>query len=120
MRSRLFLAILALAGALASGAAAARVHWDFGIYLGPGYWPYAPYYAPYYYPPYPYYYPPYQYYYPPAPAPAPAPAPYVEQSAPPPPPQQDWWYYCASSKTYYPYVRECAGGWQRVSPEPPR
>ena len=86
MKSKLFLAIFALAAALTSGAAVADTHWDFGLYLGPGYWPcYAPYYAPYsYYPPYsPYHYPPYpQYYYPPA---QPAPPVVIEQSAPPPP-----------------------------------
>jgi hypothetical protein len=29
-----------------------------------------------------------------------------------------YWYYCADSQTYYPYVNECASGWQPVSPEP--
>ena len=29
------------------------------------------------------------------------------------------WYYCASSNSYYPYVRDCAEGWQRVAPQPP-
>ena len=100
MRSKGWLVVLALAGALVSGAALARVHWDFGIYLGPGYWPYAPY-----------------YYYPPAPLPPAAPPATVEQSAPPPP--ENWWHYCPASKAYYPYVRECPGGWQRVSPTPP-
>jgi hypothetical protein len=28
------------------------------------------------------------------------------------------WYYCPDSKTYYPYVKECPGGWQRVAPHP--
>jgi hypothetical protein len=60
----------------------------------------------------------------PAPAytyPAP-PAAYVEQGVPkvtPAQPQGDW-YYCADSKSYYPYVRECPGGWQRVPSTPPR
>ena len=31
----------------------------------------------------------------------------------------EWWYYCAQSSTYYPYVKECAGEWQRVAAEPP-
>ncbi len=31
---------------------------------------------------------------------------------------QGTWYYCAESKTYYPYVKECPGGWQRVTPQP--
>ncbi len=43
--------------------------------------------------------------------------------APPPPQQQQqqshYWYYCPDSRAYYPYVRECAGGWERVAPQPP-
>lgn len=30
----------------------------------------------------------------------------------------DWWYYCEQSKGYYPYVKTCPGGWQKVSPTP--
>jgi hypothetical protein len=33
-------------------------------------------------------------------------------------PRRDWWYFCPETKTYYPYVKECAGGWQRVEPKP--
>ena len=71
------------------------------------------YYRPYYYPPYvyaPYSYPPtYATYAPPV---------YVDQR--PAPVQQAFsWYYCASSNGYYPYVTQCPGGWQRVSPTPP-
>jgi len=33
------------------------------------------------------------------------------------PAQSSYWYYCAESKTYYPYVKECPGGWQRVTPQ---
>jgi hypothetical protein len=41
-------------------------------------------------------------------------------SAPQPQPQaQHWWYFCPGANAYYPYVRECPGGWQRVSPQPP-
>ena len=29
-----------------------------------------------------------------------------------------WWYYCNESRTYYPYVKECASPWQRVAPTP--
>jgi hypothetical protein len=29
------------------------------------------------------------------------------------------WYYCPDSKAYYPYVKECPGGWQTVPAEPP-
>ncbi|MDO8595903.1 MAG: hypothetical protein Q7R45_04680, partial [Sulfuricaulis sp.] len=65
----------------------------------------------------------------PGPAVAPS-AGYVEQgysqAAPPPPqaqpqpqPEGDW-YFCANSNAYYPYARECPGGWQRVPAQPPR
>jgi hypothetical protein len=33
-------------------------------------------------------------------------------------PPQSWWYYCPNSQTYFPYVKECAGGWERVTPVP--
>lgn len=116
---------LAAAAVLVAGAtlSAPAFAWDhhhggrahFGISIGiPVYGPgwYAPY-SPYYYPPY---------YYPPVVVAQPATPPvYVEKDSPA---QQaapeSWWYYCAGSKAYYPYVRECPGGWQRVSPTPPR
>ena len=79
-----------------------------GVFIGPGW--YAPYYYP--YPPYyPYYYP---YYYPPVVA---APPTYIEQASPEALPS-GYWYYCSSGEGYYPYVRECPGGWQRVAPQP--
>jgi hypothetical protein len=80
---------------------------------------------PYYYPPFhsPYYYPAYY--------PAPVviqqqPTVYVEQNPQPaaqpqvqsPAPSSAYWYYCADSRAYYPYVRECPAGWQRVAPQP--
>jgi hypothetical protein len=34
----------------------------------------------------------------------------------PPPPA--YWYYCAQANAYYPYVSQCPGGWQAVSPTP--
>jgi hypothetical protein len=76
--------------------------------------------APYYYGGYPYYSPYYPPYYPPAVAPAPSV--YMEQPAQPqvaPTQPQGSWYYCAASRAYYPYVRDCPSGWQRVSPQPP-
>ena len=74
-------------------------------------------------PMYPWYYPSYgPYYYPPATIVVPADPPvYVEQGSPAPAQGQQspgYWYYCAESKTYYPYVKECAGRWQRVTPQP--
>ena len=86
-----------------------------GIYLGVPF-------GPWYYPP-PYYYPPAYY--------APVvvqqqPQVYVEQpqvavvpAAPVATPPSNYWYYCATAKGYYPYVKECPGGWQKVSPQPP-
>ena len=87
----------------------------FGIPIGgyPYYPPYGPYpYGPYYYPPY---------------YPAPVvvqqpPTVYIEQPTPQTQPQpaqpQGWWYFCNESRAYYPYVKECPGGWQRVAPQP--
>ena len=117
IRTALLAAIVAIATCAAGSVAAhgGRVH--FGITLGyPGWWYYPP---PYYYPPvHPYYYDPY--YYPGAPY-ASGNTTYIEQSAPETPaqPQEQWWYYCEPAKAYYPYVRECASGWKRVSPTPP-
>lgn len=121
---------LAVAAALPSTAALAdgyRHHGHhghgghFGFYIGapiwgPSYYPYEPAYA---------YYPPTRVITVPA-----APTVYVERAAPPvyverdaysaaPSGQSDWWYYCGSSRSYYPYVRECRDGWQRVAPLPP-
>jgi len=33
--------------------------------------------------------------------------------------QDGYWYYCPALQTYYPYVMECPGEWQRVDPQPP-
>ncbi len=75
--------------------------------------------------PYPYYpwgyFPPY-YYYPPVITVPAEPTTYIEQGSPQTdaaPQPQGYWYYCAESKTYYPYVKECTGSWQRVTPQPP-
>lgn len=110
MKTR-YLVLLALLGSLASGTAAAhgrgRVH--FGVHLGaPLYWGY-----PYYAPP-----PPFVYY--PAPVYYPASPPvYVERDPPAAEaPAQSWWYYCEQVRGYYPYVKQCPGGWQRVPPTP--
>ncbi|MBI1965542.1 MAG: hypothetical protein HYS46_04770 [Betaproteobacteria bacterium] len=112
-----------LVGAMASAAAIAHgghhhhSRARVGVFIG------APvFYAPWYYhPPY-YYYPPY--YYPPTVVVPPSPPVYIEQGqapAPAAPAQRSdhYWYYCPEAKAYYPYVRQCAGGWQRVVPQPP-
>ena len=91
-----------------------RPHGGVSFYYGPSW----------YYPP-TFYYPPYG----PAPIivqrPA-APTVYIERNIAPidqdttTSQQSNYWYFCASSNTYYPYVRECAEPWQRVSPTPPQ
>ena len=85
-----------------------------------------------------YYYPPPHYYYPPPAYYPPEPPVYIEQGAPPsypvppqyqppqPQPQgqyqpdgQAYWYYCAAVRGYYPHVKVCPGGWQKVPQTPP-
>ena len=105
--------ILALAalvgGACLSGAALAHGHgrlflgFNFGF---PGY----------YYHPAPYYYYPPAYY--PAPVVIQQPPVYTERQEAAPE-SQGYWYYCAAMRGYYPYVKECPGGWQKVPPAPP-
>lgn len=29
-----------------------------------------------------------------------------------------YWYFCRGANNYYPYVKECPGGWQKVLPRP--
>lgn len=77
------------------------------------------------YPAYPYYYPPYAYYPPYYPAPVVIqrqPTVYIEQNPQPAPttqaPASAYWYYCTDTRAYYPYVKECGSGWQRVAPQP--
>ncbi len=84
-----------------SAASAPRVHQFHShphtrVFIGGSFffWPWPSYYYP---APYPYYY---------APGEAP-PAPLIEDP---------YWYYCEEAGTYYPYVKECPGGWQRVLP----
>lgn len=107
------LALLAL-GAAYAGPALADRHVHFGVSVG------VPLYAPYYYPDPYYYYPPY----PPRVVVVPSSPPtYIERGdaeRDQAPASADWWYYCPESKTYYPYVKHCPGGWQRVAPQPPQ
>jgi len=92
--------------------------WGWGPGWGPGWYPYGPYYAPGYYPGY-------------YPAPAVVAAPpaeppqYIEQGSDGNPTVTDgsspnaWWYHCARPEGYFPYVKECPGGWQREQPHAP-
>jgi hypothetical protein len=103
--------LLLLAGLGSAWAHGVRV--GVGVYVGPYWGP-----GPWYYPP-PYYYRPEVIV-----VPAPQPPAYIEQQpeAPaetaPPQPASQYWYYCAAAKGYYPYVKECPGGWQKVLPQP--
>ena len=92
-------------------------HVGIGLYFGV---PYGyPYYPPYYYP----------YYYPPVIVTPARPPVYIEQAPPssyiPPdiaaPSESDqyYWYHCDKPDGYYPYVKECPGGWKKVTPTPP-
>ena len=66
----------------------------------------------------PWYYAPPAYYYPPPVVVSRPPTTYVERQEVAPA-STDWWYYCDQSKGYYPYVKTCPTGWQKVSPVPP-
>jgi hypothetical protein len=107
-------AVLLLVGSMAGTSAYARhghgSHVGVGIWLGqgwgPGWW--GPYYYPQYYPYYPE---------PPIvieqqPEVYVQPAPQAEQPV--------YWYYCPDHQGYYPYVKQCPGGWMKVVPTPPR
>ena len=117
----LALVVLLMGSVLAESAFARHRHHhgpriSFGIGFG------APFYSPFYYAPYPYYP---RYY--PAPVVVEREPVYVERDPVPAQPAQPqaqpqapagYWYYCSESGGYYPYVKECAGGWQRVAPQP--
>jgi hypothetical protein len=53
-----------------------------------------------------------------------APTEYVEREQQPTPQtvapaRSSDWYYCNKPEGYYPYVRSCSQGWQRVPAQPP-
>ncbi len=128
--ARILSAWMAAIGLLASGGACAdphfvrgRIGWDVTIGL-PFPWYYGPSYHYPHYPYYPYYPPRYEYYYPPTIVVPSAPPAYLEREVRPQPGASGaivpgYWYYCRSREGYYPYVKECPSGWERVSPVPP-
>jgi hypothetical protein len=73
--------------------------WAWPGWWGPGWWGY-----------------PYPYYAAPPVAIQPGPTTYIQQA--PAPTAQDYWYYCQQAGAYYPYVKECPGGWMQVVPPP--
>jgi hypothetical protein len=111
-------ALLLLAAAMAgsSSAWADRYHGGFhggprvgvGVVIGGPYWGYR---DPFFYPPYPYAYPPVVV--------TQDPPVYIEQGQAPAPQASNDWFYCRNPEGYYPYVKQCPGGWQRVAPQPP-
>jgi len=120
-----FLAMAASVPALAGGGHRGGSHGGYYGYPrvsvgfafgGPGYWGYPGYWG---HPGY-YYAPPY-YSYPRAVGVSAEPTVYIERGDAYAPPEQSqgYWYYCPEAKAYYPYVKQCAGCWQRVSPTPP-
>ena len=42
-----------------------------------------------------------------------------QETAPPTQPQIQYWYYCQNPEGYYPYVKQCPGGWLQVVPQSP-
>ena len=92
-------------------------------FWGPGwYYPYYPYYPNYSYYPYSYYE--YDPYYSPELADPSTSQEYIERSQErrpqnSPAPAAGVWYYCPKSRAYYPYVKKCPDGWQKVPVEPP-
>src|SRR5262245_44159677 len=106
-RIKTILAVSALLGAAASAPAFAGGHtrFSFGVVIGAPFYPW---------------YPPYYYYPPPVVVVPAAPTTYIEQGgSSAAPSRSSYWYYCEASRTYYPYVKECPGGWLRVVPQTP-
>jgi hypothetical protein len=111
---KLLAVALVIGGAFAAESALAWSHSHVVVGVGIGVPVGVPYYGYYGYGAYPYYYPPYYS--------APVvvqqqPSVYVEQQ-PAAAPAQGYWYYCNDTRAYYPYVKDCASGWQRVAPQP--
>jgi len=76
----------------------------FGVFIGVPIWqPFYP--APYYY-------------YPPVAVAPSSPPVYIEQGNAQAA-ESNYWYYCTNPEGYYPYVKQCPGGWQKVVPQPP-
>ena len=80
-----------------------------GVFIGAPVYPRVYFPVPYYYPA-PYYHP--------SAFVAPPPT-YIEQGGVEAASEPGYWYYCADAKAYYPYVKQCPGGWQQVAPSPP-
>ena len=94
-----------------------------GVYFGPGFvggYPYGYPYPPYYYPGY---YPDSYAYGPMSVSDPSSPTQYMEQGQAAPAggaaPQSNYWCHCGKPEGYYPYVKACPAGWQKVPAQPP-
>lgn len=105
MMNRSLMVLAAAAAGVLLVAQPAQAYWRGGVWIDVPLVVPAPYYSPYYAAPYPYAYPQAPVVVQPPPAQTVEPA----QAAPAP-----TWYWCAASRAYYPYVHDCAGGWQAV------
>jgi len=115
---RLFCSLILLVGLCGSGLALAdrghfhgHSHIGLGFYFGPPY----PLYSPFYYP-YPAY--------PPVVVVPAQPQEYIEKgqfSDPQASASQsgNYWYHCDRPEGYYPYIKDCPGGWKAEVPSPP-
>jgi hypothetical protein len=102
------LVLATLSGAALAHGGRARVTLGFHFGYPVGF--YHPWYPAYYYPG-PYYYPA------PVVVQQPAPPVYVERSDSVPE-GPGTWYFCREANGYYPYVKQCPGGWTRVPAQP--
>jgi hypothetical protein len=109
MKKAAFITVASLALLVGHAIPSHASHFRGGIYIGPLWGPML------WGPVYRYPYPAYSY----------SPPPVVvrqepeEYLAPQPQPQQQALYYCPDPKGYYPYVKQCPKGWQKVTPTPP-
>lgn len=103
MKKRSLITLAAL-GLVFATALPSQAHVRGRIWIGPGWGPWwgAPY--------------PYSYYAPPVVIQQQPPPVYVEP-APREQEEQNYWYYCQEPQGYYPYVKQCPGGWLKVVPK---
>ncbi len=113
MKKLAVVVLLAIAALLVAGLVPVYAHGGGGfhgsIWIGPGWW--GPPYYPYYYYPY--------YAQPPVVIQQQAPVYEYEPQTPSAPAQPYYWYFCPDANAYYPYVKQCPGGWKKVVPTPP-